>query len=123
MSLLVPEQQANRCTFHQPSHVVSDNRSRQAVLFERGVVHEDIAVAIAVGIDTFVAMYVGRFQRISAAVGLFIQRTFEQVSQFCAIQSLTFARLYEKAFEHFVGLVVDLNLNSLFEFPSLDAAH
>ena len=29
----------------------------------------------------------------------------------------------EEAFEHFVGFVVDLNFNSLFEIPGLDAAH
>ena len=37
--------------------------------------------------------------------------------------SLTFARFYEKAFEHFIGLVIDLNFNSFFEITSLDAAH
>ena len=68
-------------------------------------------------------MHVSSIQRIAAAVGLFVLAALDQVAKLGTVESLAFARLYEEAFEHFVGLAVDNYLDSFFEFARVDRTH
>jgi hypothetical protein len=104
-------------SWSQP-HVVGDIGGGEAVLFEGGVVHEDIVVAIAEGVDAFVAVYIGGFERVAVSVGFFEQRSAEEVTKFGAVEGLALTGLDEVTFEHFVGFVVDLNLDAFLNSPA-----
>jgi len=68
-------------------------------------------------------MHVGSVQRVTIAVGLLEHGAAEQISQFGVVQRLALARLYEIAFQHFVGFIVDLNFDAFFEFTGGNGAH
>ncbi len=121
--LSVPEEERDGGTFLEPAHVVGDDGGGEAVLFEGGVIHEDVVFAITEGVDTFVAMDVGGFERVAVAVGFFEEGTAEQIAEFGAVEGLTLPGLYEVAFEHFVGFIVDLNLDAFFEFSGRNCTH
>jgi len=121
--LTVPEEQSDGGTFLEPAHVVCDIGGGETVLFEGGVVHEDVVVAIAEGVDAFVAMHIGGFERVAVAVGLFEQGSAQKVAKFGAVEGLALTGLDEVAFEHFVGFAVDLNLDAFFEFAGRNRTH
>ncbi len=103
--------------------VSSTDLLSQFVLLVRGVVHEHERVALAIEILGIDFLDVGGIERIAAFIRPVEHRLADEVFEPALIKCLPLAWLDEIAFDHQIGIAVELDFQTLLELAGVVAGH
>ncbi len=120
---VVPIQQLADAAFFDESQRLGTGFQWQRVLLERFVIHEDVAVGVAIRVHAVGLAHISGFEAIAALVSFIEIRALEQVSESRAIQGLAFTRLDEFEADHVARFAVDEDFDSLLEVAGADVGH
>lgn len=121
--IAIVEKEVDFIPFLEEPHPLFDAFDREGVLLESGVVHEDVASRISIGVLTLDLLDIGRLQRIAAAVVPLDDCAFEQIFELGFVDRLPLAGFDEIALEDLPRIAFDLDFQTLFEFADVDRGH